>query len=147
MGSGANDGISPPWQLAGMGLKLVIGEMHPASDAKLLNEEWLFLHNQGDTPFNTAGCSLAVANSPNARPRVITTLKAGLVLKPGVRVRLISGSAAKKSYGEAPAEEEGLRNFYLMLKAPYLEKPGLIVSVAQGQHHHCRATFDAKPPK
>ena len=127
-----------------MGLKLAIEGLQGASDKRKLNEEWLALFNAGDVPFNAEGCSISVAKGPNARPRPITTLKAGLVVKPGERVRLVSGSAAKKSQGEVPAEKEGLRNFYLLLKVPYLEKSGIVVKVGHGQHELCRATFDPK---
>ena len=84
--------------------------------------------------------SISVTKSAGARPRVVTTIKAGLVIQPGERVRIVSGSSGKKSHGEAPPEE-GARNFFLFLKAGYLDRSGLLVRLSNRQVEVCRATF------
>lgn len=120
-----------------MGLKLAIEGLHAATEQDQLNQEWITVANAGDVTFNAEGCSISVAKSVAGKPRVVTTLKAGLVIKPGEKVRLVSGSAAKKSQGPIPAEDDGVRNFYLLLKAPYLDKPGTVVKLGRGQHELC----------
>jgi len=105
-----------------------------------LNEEWIALSNVGDAPFNTEGCSISVARSEKSRPRVVTTVKAGLVIQPGEKVRLVSGSSGKKSHGEAP-DEEGCKNVHLFLKAPFLDKKGLTVRLTNKQREICRTNY------
>ena len=117
-------------------MSLKIETVSRASEKGKLNEEWLVVKNEGDKVFNLAGCSISVSRGKQ-RPRVVTTFKPGLVLKPGERVRLVTGSSGKKSHGEAP-EEEGIRNVHLYLKAPYLDRPGLTVHLMNRQLELCR---------
>jgi hypothetical protein len=120
--------------------KLKIIAMKAAPDKKQLNGEWIELINDGETVFNGEGCALTVARG-GGRQRTVTTLKAGLLVHGGERVRLVSGSSGKKSHGEAPADE-GVRNFHLFLKAPFLERPGLVIRLVNAQHTEiCRATY------
>ena len=122
-------------------MSLKIEALSGATEKGKLNTEWLVLHNEGDKPYNLAGCSIAVGRSGNKPHRVVTTLKAGLVVQPGERCRVVSGSSGRKSNGEAP-EEEGIRNFFLFLKATYLEKGPLVVKLLNRQHEICRTTFE-----
>ena len=112
-----------------------------ATDKKKLNEEWIELVNEGETIFNGEGCALTVARG-GGRPRIVATIKAGLLIHAGERVRLVSGSSGKKSHG-VPPTEEGARNFHLFLKAPYLDRPGLTVQIVNPQHTEiCRGTHE-----
>ncbi|MCB9554882.1 MAG: lamin tail domain-containing protein [Deltaproteobacteria bacterium] len=122
-----------------MAANLVITAIQGPPNKKLLNNEWIELHNTGDAPFNGEGCSISVARG-GARPKVITTMKAGLVMQPDERVRLVSGSPGKKSQGEAP-EDDQARNFFLFLKAPYLDRPNVTVRLVSGQRELCRTSF------
>jgi len=117
-----------------------------APNRKHLNGEWFELVNAGDAPFNAEGCSITVGRaSGKARPRTVTTLKAGLIVKAGERVRVITGSAGKVSQGEPPAEDEGIRNFHLFLKMSYLDRPGSVVRLVNRQQVELgRAVLD--PP-
>jgi hypothetical protein len=116
-----------------------------AADANKLNAEWILVANEGDAPFNTEGCSICVGKS-GARPRVVTTIQAGLVIQPKETSRLVTGSSGKKSHGDPPAEEKDVRNVHLFLKAPYLDKAGLIVRLMNKQLELCRATYDPAVP-
>ena len=108
------------------------------TDKKQLNHEWIELTNEGTTPFNAEGCMLTTAVG-SGRQRDMTTLKAGVVVQPGERLRLVTGSAGKQSHGEAPSAE-GVRNVHLFLKAPYLERPGLTLRLVNRAHQElCRA--------
>lgn len=124
-----------------MPAKLKIETLHGAPDKDKLNEEWLELLNEGDAPFNTEGCAISVAKTSGARPRQVTTIKAGLVIQPGERVRLVTGSSGKKSHGDPPGDD--VRNFHLFLKVPYLDRPGLTVRLANRQLEVCRGIFGA----
>ncbi len=105
-----------------------------------LNTEWMLLVNEGDRPFNAEGCSVTVQRG-KGRARVATTLKAGLILQPSERVRVVSGSSGRGSHGTAP-DEEGVRNHYLFLKAPYLDKPNSVVRLTMRQREVCKASWE-----
>jgi len=124
-------------------MTIKIETLSPAAEKGKLNTEWILLVNEGEGPFNTEGCSITTQRG-KGRPSVASPLKAGLILQPGERVRLVTGSSGRGSHGAAP-EEEGVRNFYLFLKAPYLDKPGLVVRLMNRQHEVCKATYEAKP--
>ena len=120
---------------------LKIENFHPAPESAQLNQEWVEVANEGEAPFSAEGCSITVAKGLTARQRVVTTMKAGVVISPGEHVRLVTGSAGKKSQGEAPADDR--RNVFLFLKVPYLDRPGTVVRLVSRQNELCRATFGA----
>lgn len=121
-------------------MSITIRGLARAGSKGKLNEEWMLLANEGDKPFNLEGCSITVSRK-QGRPRVHTTLKAGVVIQAGEVCRLVSGSSGKKSHGQAP-EEEGVRNAYLFLKKIYIDRPGLTVRLTSRQHEISRAVFD-----
>lgn len=126
-------------------MTMKIQALSGASEKGKLNTEWLLLVNEGDRPFNATGCSITVSKGSGSRPRVVTTLKAGLIVQPKEVVRLVTGSSGRSSHGAAP-EEEGVRNFHLYLKAPYLERPKLVVRLMNRQQEICRASYDPEQP-
>lgn len=103
--------------------RLSIEKVVRAPSKKELNGEWFELKNDGETPFNAEGCAVAISHG-KGRPRTMTTLKAGLVVKAGETVRIVSGSPGRASQGEPPQEDEACRNVHLFLKGQLLEKPG-----------------------
>lgn len=121
-----------------MALNLTIEEVHPAPEKKLINQEWITLHNAGEAAVNTEGCSVTVARGVSNRPKVVTILKAGLILQPGEKARLITGSASKKSQGEPPEEGE-IRNVHLFQKVGYLDRKGLVIRIVRGQLEICKS--------
>lgn len=125
-------------------MSLKIKSIQAAKEKDLLNGEWIVVANEGDAPVNTEGCSLTVTQAGN-RPKVVTTLKAGLVIKPKEICRLVTGSSGKKSHGEAPVED-GVRNVHLFLNARYLDKSGLIVKLMNKQLELVRASYNPQNP-
>ena len=126
--------------------QLKITQLNGTTEKKRLNEEWIEIVHEGEGTFNTEGCAITTAMG-GGRQRNVTTLKAGLVVHAGERVRLVSGSSGKKSHGDPPSEE-GVRNFHLYLKVPYLERPGVIVRLVNQQHSEvCQATYDGPVTK
>lgn len=122
-------------------MTIKIEALSGASEKGKLNTEWILLVNESERAFNADGCSITVSKGGKSRPRVATTLKAGLILQPQERVRVVTGSSGRGSHGAAP-EEEGVRNYYLFLKAPYLDKPGLTVKLMNRQREICKATYE-----
>lgn len=109
-----------------------------------LNQEYIIIKNESDRTFNLDGCSITVGKG-SARPRLVHTFKAGLVLQAQESVRLVTGSSGKSSHGEAP-EEPGIRNVHLFLKAPVLDKPGLTLHLMRRQVELCKFTHDPTQP-
>jgi hypothetical protein len=119
---------------------LSIEKIQRAPNKKELNSEWFELKNASETPFNTEGCSLAVSRGGKGRPRTMTTLKAGVVVKPGETVRVVSGSPGRASQGAPPEETAECRNVHLFLKGQLLEKPGTTLHLLNKQQVElCRA--------
>ncbi|MFH1132083.1 MAG: hypothetical protein V1754_12155 [Pseudomonadota bacterium] len=129
-----------------MALLLNIEELHSAPESGKINQEWVVLTNEGDNAFNTEGCSITVARGTGARAKVVTTLKAGLVIQAKEKVRLVSGSMGRKSQGEPPVEEN-MRNVHLFLKTAYLDKAGLVIRLVKGQMELCQAVYEPSPKK
>ena len=126
-------------------MALIIRTLHPASSSELLNEEWLLLENTGPGPLQAAGWGLQVGRG-GQRPRTIGTLSPGFVLQSGERIRLVTGSPAKKAWGAPPAEENGVKNYFLFMREPVLARPGLVVSIALHQHELARVRFAPDQP-
>jgi hypothetical protein len=125
-------------------MALKITALSAAPEAGKMNGEWMLIANEGENPFNAEGCSITVAKG-SARPRLVTTLQAGLVIKPKETCRLVTGSSGKKSHGEPPTEEN-IRNVHLFLKATYLDRSGLVIRLMNRQLELCRAAFDPTAP-
>ena len=122
-------------------MPLVIRELHAAPTTGALNEEWFVIENTGTGELHTAGVTIAVSQR-GKRPRNLGTLSPGFALRPGERVRLITGSAAKKSQGAPPAEEDGMRNYHLFLQEPVLARSGELMLLLK-QFELCRTTIAA----
>jgi len=126
-------------------MSLVFREIHPAPEEASLNQEWFILENTGATPFNSAGCSVMVnrkSNGPKKHPRALGTLDPGFILKPGQKVRVITGSPGKKSQGTPPAETDDIKNYHLFLAGSVLMGAGSEIRLALRQHEVARGTFD-----
>ncbi len=119
-------------------MALAFVELHRASKKELLNEEWLLLENKGGGPINTAGCALTVAKQ-GERPRPIGTLDPGFVLQPGEKIRLVTGTASKKSQG-APPDESAAKNYHLFLREPIITRQGLVIRISLNQMELARTT-------
>jgi hypothetical protein len=118
---------------------LAIREMHASSDGKL-NEEWVILENVSGGSINVRGCLLTVAENAHRRPHQLGTLDPGFTLLPGARIRVITGSPARKAEGTPPSESEELKNYHLFLKGSYL-RPGVVVRLTLRQLDLARASF------
>jgi hypothetical protein len=125
---------------------LVIRELHRASNKDALNEEWMVLENTGPAAVTAQGCSLSVARNAKDRPKVLGTIDPGFVLKPGDKIRLVTGTASRKAEGAPPAETEQLKNYHLFLKEPVLRGAGSVVRLSLKQLELARGTFKPDAP-
>jgi hypothetical protein len=121
-------------------MALLFRALHAAPSPELLNEEWLVLENTGPGVLTAAGWTLSVS-SGGKRPHPLGTLSPGFTLKPGEKVRLVTGTPSKKAQG-TPPPEEGIKNYHLFLKEPVLARPALAVFVHLKQLEVARAVYD-----
>ena len=126
-------------------MALVFREIHPAPNADSLNEEWFVLENVGANPVTTKGVAMTRAKG-KGRGTAIGTLDPGFTLKPGEKIRLITGIASKKAHGIPPAETEDLKNYHLFLKGLVLQGTGTTVRLSLNQIEFGHATFDPAAP-
>ncbi|HVV88464.1 MAG TPA: hypothetical protein VHE35_35720 [Kofleriaceae bacterium] len=115
-------------------------EIHPATEAELLNTEWVVLANDGKLPFNTRGCGMSVGRRGQKRRSELGIIDPGFVLQPGDRVRMLTGSPGKQSEGEPP--DDGVTNYYLLLPRTYLQGAGTVLTVTLRGLAVCKAEFD-----
>lgn len=131
-------GVSKPWcRLPAM--RLSIREMHAATSATSLNDEWFVLENTGDRSFSTAGCTVLVGRG-KGRLRSVGALDPGFTLAPGDRVRVVTGNPGKKAHGTPPDGDP--KSYHLFLAERLLAGPGTVLALAMKQHEVARATFD-----
>ena len=126
-------------------MALVFREIHPASTAEALNEEWFVLENAGANPVTTKGVAMTRSRG-KGRGMALGTLDPGFTLKPGEKIRLVTGIASKKAHGTPPAETDDVKNYHLFLKGPVLAGPGTTLRLALNQIEFGVATFDPNAP-
>jgi hypothetical protein len=121
-------------------MPLVFEEVHPASDPKLVNEEWFVLVNQGGAPVSTRGLAVIVSR-PGKRGSVMGHIDPGFMLQPGEKIIIHTGIPGKKAQGEPPARE-GLRSYPLMQREVLLKGTGTVIRFALNQIDVAKVTFD-----
>src|SRR5919206_97464 len=112
-------------------MPLVFEEVHAATDAKKVNEEWFVLANQGPSPVSTAGLAVVVSR-PGKRGSVLGHIDPGFMLQPGEKILIVSGMPGKKAQGQPPARE-GMRVYHLMQREGLLKGSGTTVRFALNQ--------------
>lgn len=104
-------------------------EIHPATDPEQLNTEWVVLENDGKLPFNTRGCGMSVGRKGQKRRSELGIIDPGFVLGPGERVRMLTGNPGTKAHGDPPAEDNGVKNYFLFLPKVYLAGAGTVLTL------------------
>lgn len=115
-------------------------EIHPAEDKTLLNTEWVVLANDGTLPFATRGCGMSVGRRGQKKRSELGIIDPGFVLKPGERVRMLTGSPGRKDEGDPP--DDGIYNYYLLLPKTYLQGAGTVLTVTLRGLAVCKAEHD-----
>ncbi len=125
-------------------MPILIREIHSPSEPNALNDEWFVLENIGDKPFQTGGCTLAIAKTKNGRARHIGTIDPGFTLAVNEKRRVVTGNPGKKAHGQSPNEAAGLANYHLFLATPLLSGSGCVLVMSLHQHELARVVFDPK---
>ncbi len=127
-------------------MPLVLRELHRASSPDALNEEWMVLENTGPQPVSAQGCSVTVARNAKDRPKILGTLDPGFMLKPGEKIRLVTGTASRKAEGTPPEQTDDLKNYHLFLKQAVLVATGAVVRLSLRQLELVRGTYQPTAP-
>jgi len=122
-------------------------EIRSATDPELLNTEWVVLENDGKLPFNTRGCGMSVGRRGQKRRSELGIIDPGFVLQPGEKVRMLTGKPGTKAHGDPPSEDDGIKNYYLLLSKPYLAGgPGTVLTLTLRGLAVGKAEFDPAQP-
>ena len=121
-------------------------EIKASENPETLNSEWVVLENDGKTPFNTRGCGMTVGRKGSAKKSLLGIIDPGFILKPGERVRMCTGNPGTQSHGAPPAEEDGVKNYFLFLPKLYLNGPGTVLTLVLRGLDVSKATFDPGQP-
>lgn len=122
-----------------MALKIV--EIHPAVEPEALNTEWFVLENDGENPFQTKNCTLAVSRKGSKKRFELGTMDPGFTIAPGERVRVCTGNPGKKAHGAMPPEE-GMKSYSLFLGQPVLRGAGTVLVFGLRSHVLATAEYD-----
>jgi hypothetical protein len=120
-------------------------EIHAAADPELLNSEWVVLENDGKLPFNTRGCGMTVSRRGHKKRSALGIIDPGFVLKPGEKIRMVTGNPGTKAHGDPPAEDE-IKNYFLFLPQVYVKSPGTILTLTLRGMPVGKAEFDPDRP-
>jgi hypothetical protein len=108
-------------------------EIKPADSVELLNTEWVILENAGTAPFHTRGCGMTVGRRGTNKKSLLGIIDPGFVLKPGERVRMLTGNPATQAHGTAPEDNvDGIKNYFLFLPKPYVATGTVLTLVLRG---------------
>ena len=125
-------------------MALVFEEVHAASDAKKVNEEWYVLANASASQVSTAGLRVLVTK-PGKKGEIAGQIDPGFVLQAGEKILLVSGFPGKKAQGEPPTRE-GMRVYFLLQKEGLLRGGGTIIRLVLNQMELAKVTYDPKAP-
>jgi hypothetical protein len=117
-----------------------ITQIHPAEAPDALNTEWFLLANDGERPFNTRNCVLAVGRKGSRKRKELGTIDPGFVLAPGDTMRVITGNPGRKSHGKPPEDE--VRNYHLFLGEEVLRGAGTVLTLTLRSLPVTSVTFD-----
>jgi hypothetical protein len=112
-------------------MALSITEVHRRSDDKALNDEWFLVENPTAGPISTRGCRVTLSKPGSAKGVELAKLDPGFKVAPGGKTRVVCGNPGTKAHGKAP--DDGVENYYLLMKAPMLRWKGGTLKVVKGQ--------------
>ncbi len=125
-----------------MAIRIV--EIHPATTPGALNTEWFVVTNDGERPFSTRTCTLAVSRKGSKKRRELGTIDPGFTLLPGATMRVLTGNPARKVHGAPPTE--GPSNYSLFLNEPIFVEPGMTLSIVLRTMVVTSAVWDPDAP-
>ena len=121
-------------------------EIKAADNAEALNSEWVILENAGKSPLNTRGCGMTVGRRGSAKKSLLGIIDPGFVLQPGEKIRMCTGNPSTQAHG-APPPEDAVKNYFLFLPRPYLDKGlGTVLTLVLRGLPVSKAEFDPAQP-
>ncbi len=120
-------------------------EIHAAADPEQLNTEWVVVENDGKLPFNTRGCGMTVSRKGQKKRSELGIIDPGFMLKPGDRMRMVTGNPGTKAHGEPPPEDD-IKNYFLFLPEVMLKGAGTILTLTLRGLPVTKAEFDPAKP-
>jgi len=122
-------------------------EIKATDDAEALNAEWVILENDGKAPINVRGCGMTVGSRGSAKKSLLGIIDPGFVLQPGERVRMCTGNPGTQAHGTPPAEDGGVKNYFLFLPKAYLGGgAGTVLTLVLRGLPVAKAEFDPAQP-
>lgn len=122
-------------------MAISIVEIHPSEDPKTLNNEWFLVENTGDKPFSTRNCVLVRTRNKSKKRKELGTMDPGFVIKPGEKMRVVTGNPGRKAHGAMPDEEE-IANYSLFLNDSILKGKGTVLLLTLRSAKVARAVYD-----
>lgn len=119
-------------------------EIKPADTTEALNTEWVILENAGKSPFNTRGCGMTVGRRGSNKKSLLGIIDPGVVLQPGEKVRMLTGSSGTEAHGKPP--EDDVKNYYLFLPRAYVKDAGTVLTLVLRGLPVSKAEFDPAAP-
>jgi hypothetical protein len=121
-------------------------ELHAATDPEQLNTEWIVVENHGAQPFNTRGCGITVSRKGQKKRSELGVIDPGFLLKPGDKMRLVTGNPGTKAHGDPPPED-AVKNYFLFLPKVILGGgAGTILTLTLRGLPVSKAEFDPAKP-
>ena len=121
-------------------------EIKASDNPELLNNEWVILENAGKAPFNTRGCGMTVGRRGSNKKSLLGIIDPGFVLQPGDKMRMCTGNPATQAHGTAPAESDGVKNYFLFLPKTYVGAPGTVLTLVLRGLPVSKAEYDPAAP-
>lgn len=129
---------------AAMAIRFV--EIKPAESVEQLNTEWVVLENAGTAPFHTRGCGMTVGRRGSNKKSLLGIIDPGFVLKPGERVRMLTGNPSTEAHGTPPAEDDSVKNYFLFLPKAYVGTAGTVLTLVLRGLPVSKAEYDPAKP-
>jgi hypothetical protein len=122
-------------------MALDVTEVHRRGTEEALCEEWFVVENRTPLPISTRGCKIMLVRTGGTKPLEVAKLDPGFTVAPGGKLRVVCGNPGTKAHGKAP--EDGIENYFLVMKAPLLRWPTGSLRILKGQLALLSADFGA----
>ena len=121
-------------------------EIKASESTEALNTEWVILENAGKAPFNTRGCGMTVGRRGSNKKSLLGIIDPGFVLQPGDKMRMCTGNPGTQAHGAAPAEDGGVKNYFLFLPKTYVGAAGTVLTLVLRGLPVSKAEYDPSAP-
>jgi len=119
-------------------------ELHPAAlgDELKLNTEWVVITNDGRLPFHTRDVVMTVGKRGTAKKYTLGRIEPGFLLRPGDKVRMLTGRPGVEEHGKPPDDTDDIKNYYLLRQNVYIVEPQTVLTLMFKGMPISKAEFD-----